>query len=71
MLTELTTADNGQLINSTIGSANLDISAITAALASQYTEQQIRHAVLTFFLKTSEFLKLVNCARNKSSDLYL
>ena len=37
------------------GSLTLDICAVTAALAtSQYTIQQIRHAVLTFFCHTSE-----------------
>ncbi|KAK7477028.1 hypothetical protein BaRGS_00031708 [Batillaria attramentaria] len=46
----------GQLVTSPPGSPTLDVAAINAALAtSQYTIQQIRHAVLTFFLQTSRY----------------
>ena len=45
----------GDVLSSPPGGVTLDVSAVTAALStSQYTVQQVRHAVLTYFSHTSE-----------------
>ncbi|KAL8558418.1 hypothetical protein ACOMHN_064765 [Nucella lapillus] len=46
----------GEVWRSAPGSLTLDVCAVTAALTtSQYTPQQVRHAVLTFFSHTSRY----------------
>ncbi|KAL8561381.1 hypothetical protein ACOMHN_063308 [Nucella lapillus] len=46
----------GEVWRSAPGSLTMDVCAVTAALTtSQYTPQQVRHAVLTFFSHTSRY----------------